>query len=160
MKALLLFFLLGIDACTDSDQEEYEPFSSHSDEIVVKVGVNDLLEAKLTDISSNTGANVVGEAMVTPGGGPFGTEHTVTVEVSEENRYIVDRVSVEIYSPDRPERELEMVRDSEDRALFLLDLVSVGEEGESRTDIFTFKLWDLVGDDDEGPDVEDTASAD
>jgi hypothetical protein len=157
MKALLLLGLLGIKACED-DKLEYAAFSSHDDVVHVKVGAGYLLEDVSTEILSNTGINVVGEAMVSPGGGPIGTEHMLTATVSEENQYIVDRVSVEISSPHRPERELDLVRDSEDRGLFVLDLVSVGEEGESRTDIFNFKFWDVVDDDDEGPGVQDTSS--
>ena len=157
MRALLLLGLLGIEACED-EKTEYEPFSSHEDSVNVKVGSADLLDGESTEVLSNTGANVVGEAMVSPGGGPIGTEHMLTATVSQENQYIVDRVSVEITSPHRPDRELDLVRDSEDRELFVLDLVSVGEDGESRTDIFTFKFWDIVGDDDEGPGVQDTSS--
>jgi len=148
---------MGIEACED-EKTEYEPYSSHDDAVHVKVGDAELLEDVSTEVLSNTGANVVGEATVSPGGGPIGTEHVLTASVTVENRYIVDRVSVEITSPHRPERELDLVRDSEDRGLFVLDLVSVGEEGESRTDIFTFKFWDVVEDDDEGPDVQDTSS--
>jgi len=157
MRALLLLGLLGIEACED-EKTEYEAFSSHEDDVHVKVGSADLLEDASTEILSNTGANLVGEATVSPGGGPIGTEHMLTATVSEENQYIVDRVSVEISSPHRPEREVDLVRDSEDRGLFVLDLVSVGEEGESRTDIFTFKFWDVVDDDDEGPSVQDSSS--
>ena len=141
-----VFFLL---ACSADESDGYEAFGNQEDHVNVRVGVSDLVDDVSTELHSNTEAHVVGEGWVSPGGGPSGTEHHVFVRLSDEASYIVDRVSLNLYSPGRSERDLEMVRDQLDRNLFLLDLVSVGEEsGLSRTDVFTFNLWDLENDED------------
>ncbi|MEE2749927.1 MAG: hypothetical protein VX519_00735 [Myxococcota bacterium] len=141
-----LFFLL---ACPADENDGYEAFGSQDDAVHVRVGVSEVQPDESTELHSNTGEHVVGEGWVSPGGGPSGTEHQVSVRLTEDASYVVDRVSLNLYSPGRSERELDMVRDQLDRSLFLLDLVSVGEEdGLSRTDVFTFKLWDLADDED------------
>ena len=151
-----LLLLLGCQADTD---DGYVAFGAQDDLVNVRVGVSDLMDDAFTDLHSNTDAHILGEGRVSPGGGPGGTEHHVTVRLTEEASYIVDRVTLNLYSPGRSERELEMVRDHLERELFSLDLISVVEEGSSRTDVFTFKLWDL--EDDEDPAISsDTATED
>jgi hypothetical protein len=111
------------------------------------------------DLYSSTGATVVANAEVDPGGGPVGTLHTVVVEIDDIYADVVDRVSLSISSPGHPDRSLDLRLDSAVEGLYSLELLSSGEEDESRSDTFLFELWDLEGDDDAAGDPADTGGA-
>ena len=53
----------------------------------------------------------------------------------------MDRVSVRTSSGERGEDEYDLVQDSAGDGFWLLQIESVGEEGEQRTDTFELRLW-------------------
>jgi hypothetical protein len=135
--ASLLLLALG---CT-SKEVTWTQYNADTDALNVQVGTTDLLPAVSTALHSNTGEVEIGTASVDPGGGPVGTRHVVRVEVGADYKDDVDRVSVRTTSGDRGEDEYDLTADSAGEGLYVYTLESVGEDGETRDDTFTFRLW-------------------
>lgn len=95
----------------------------------------------IADLHSTTGSIVIGTATLDPGSGPPGTDHTLTLLVSDEYEDYVGRASVVVDAGPRGREEIELVQDSADHGLWWRVLTSVGGEGETRTDTFGFRLW-------------------
>ena len=148
---MLLAVLL---ACTESDEVTYAQFNAETDQISIQVGSGDVLDATSVPLYSTTGTVEIGTATADPGGGPIGTEHTLTVEVYDDWENDVSRVSVRTDSGDRGEDEYDLEADSADEGLFQIVLVSVGDEGESREDTFTIRVWE-----NDSADSEDTTGS-
>jgi hypothetical protein len=148
---MLLAVLL---ACTESDEVTYAQFNAETDQISIQVGSGEVLEATSVSLFSTTGTVEIGTATADPGGGPIGTEHTLTVEVYDDWENDVSRVSVRTDSGDRGEDEYDLEADSADEGLFQIVLVSVGDEGESREDTFTIRVWE-----NDSTDTEDTTGS-
>ena len=148
---MLLAVLL---ACTESDEVTYAQFNADTDQISILVGADEVLDPATVPLYSTTGTVEIGSATADPGGGPIGTEHTLTVEVYDDWENDVSRVSVRTDSGDRGEDEYDLEADSADEGLFQIVLVSVGDEGESREDTFTIRLWE-----DDSTDTEDTTGS-
>lgn len=136
---MLLAVLL---ACTEGDEVTYTRFNSDADLLTIQVGTEELLDAVSIPLYSTTGTVEIGSASVDPGGGPIGTIHTLTVEVFDDWENDVSRVSVRTDSGDRGEDEYDLEADSADEGLYLRELSSAGEEGESREDTFTIYVWE------------------
>lgn len=154
-RAALPALLVLLFACNNKDEEVvYDQWNATDDSVDVAVGAA-VGDALTVDLHSSTGAVVVGSATVDPGSGPVGTEHTITVIVADDYANVVDRASVRTASPDRGEDEYDLEADSADEGIYVLTLVSVGDEGEQRTDTLTFRLWDIEGDDDGEGDTAD-----
>lgn len=107
----------------------------------VQITASDVGPPVTTDLTSTSGAIVVGQAEVDPGSGPVGTDHQVVVTV--DNAYVdeVQRVSLEVDSGTRGVSDFELTQDSADKGYWFLDIQSVGDPGETRTDVFSFQLW-------------------
>ncbi len=135
--ALAAGLLLGADC---SSSEEVRERFNQDDTFEVSVGEEILPTAEAT-LSSTTGSVEVGLITLDPGGGPPGTLHTLEVWVDAEYAGEVDAASVVIDSGERGERTLELVPDSADERLYWIELQSVGDEGETRTDVFNLQLW-------------------
>jgi hypothetical protein len=148
---MLLAVLL---ACTESDEVTYAQFNAETDQISIQVGSGEVLDATSVSLFSTTGTVEIGTATADPGGGPIGTEHTLTVEVYDDWENDVSRVSVRTDSGDRGEDEYDLEADSADEGLFQIVLVSVGDEGESREDTFTIRVWE-----NDSTDTEDTTGS-
>ena len=148
---MLLAVLL---ACTESEEVIYAQFNADTDQISIQVGSDDVLDPTSVSLYSTTGTVEIGTATADPGGGPIGTEHTLTVEVYDDWENDVSRVSVRTDSGDRGEDEYDLEADSADEGLFQIVLVSVGDEGESREDTFTIRVWE-----DDSSDTEDTTGS-
>ena len=131
------FLLLG---CEEEDVE-YSQFNGTSDIIEVSVGVDEELPSAEINLLSSTGQVVVGTAAITPGGGPIGTRHTLVVNVDAQWEARVSRAVVSTDAGDRGTEEFTLERDSADAGYHQIDIVSVGEEGESRTDTLTIHLY-------------------
>lgn len=159
-RTLLLALLGGnLFACNKDEEVSYEQFNASDDTLDVEVGVAELLDAVSIDLHSTTGQVVIGTASVDPGGGPIGTEHTVSVEIADDYENKVDRCSVRTDSGDRGKDEFDMDPDSADEGFYSLSLVSVGESDEQRTDTLTIRVWDIVEDEDGDPvETGDTGS--
>lgn len=152
MIAILLLTLAG---CGDEDDAQYTQFNADNDTIEVDVGVADVLPSRQADLHSNTGSELVGTVEVDPGGGPAETVVTISVRVDEAYADIVDRATVRTDSGSRGEDEYEMLADSANESLYWLELRAVAEPGETRTDVFTIRLWDAP----ETGDAEDDTAA-
>ncbi len=137
-----LLAVLALVACKQDDEVRYVQFNAPDDQVTVEVGVDEELDPVGTDLHSSTGEVVVGSAQVSPGGGPVGTEHEVLVIVDDDWQDVVDRASVRVDSGDRGVDEYDLEQDSADEGYYKLSLVSVGDEGEVRSDVFTFRLWE------------------
>ena len=127
-------------SCTETEAE-WVQYNADSDSLDVQVGVADIQDASSVSLYSSTGLVEVGIATISPGGGPIGTEHSISVEISDEYANDVDRVSVRTDTEDRGEDEYDLESDSAGEGLYATTLVSVGDEGEVRTDTLTFRLW-------------------
>jgi len=129
-------------ACTEGDESAYIRFNSESDQLTIQVGTEEVLEAVSVSLYSTTGTVEIGSASVDPGGGPIGTIHTLTVEVFDDWENEVSRVSVRTDSGERGEDEYDLEADSADEGLYLRELSSAGDEGESREDTFSIFVWE------------------
>jgi hypothetical protein len=136
---MLLAVLL---ACSEGDEVTYTQFNSDTDQLTIQVGTEELLDPVTISLYSTTGTVEIGSATADPGGGPIGTRHTLTVEVFDDWENDVSRVSVRTDSGDRGEDEYDLEGDSADEGLFQLELSSVGDEGETREDTFTIRVWE------------------
>ncbi|MDP2316781.1 MAG: hypothetical protein Q8P41_28060 [Pseudomonadota bacterium] len=149
---LAVFALLA--ACTEPDEATYTQYNGDDDSVSVEVGVEtryvvaddgtESPETAQTELTSSTGAVVIGTGTVSPSAGPIGTFHTVIVEVDEEYAEDVDRVAVRTASGERGEDEYDLERDSTGEGYWVFELESQGEEGEQRTDTLTFLLYEEV----------------
>lgn len=151
-----LFALAALAACDKNKQETtWIQFNADDQTLVVEVlpegsPVGDPIEIVLM---SNLRRTEVGVAAVTPGSGPVGTEHLLTVDVADAWEEIVGRVTVVVDSeavkdldgdgePDsRGEGEFELLHDSADLGAWALSLQSLGAKDETRDDRFEVVLW-------------------
>lgn len=136
---------LGILGCQQDEETVWVQFNATDDQLEVEItAAEDLGEAVSTELSSTSSTVVVGSASVDPGSGPVGTDHLVEVDVDFEWEDIIDRVSVRTDSGERGVDEYDLKRDSADHGHWWIELTSVGEEGEERVDVLTFRLWEQV----------------
>lgn len=145
-----------LSGCGDEDTDSNIRLNSADDVVQVEVGVAEVLEARSIELHSNTGAVVVGSATITPGGGPSGTLHQLTVQLTEDFYDEVDRVSVRTDSGARGEDEYELVADLALEGFYSRELQSVADEGEVRTDTLELLLWQ----DQEARETQDSQGAD
>ena len=145
MKAFGIVPLLLVLSCEDEETGTYVQFNNSEDTMVIYVG-SEIMDPHTVELTSSTGDNIVGQATVNPQGGPCGTEHTITVVVNDAYEDQVSRVTVLTDSGDRGQDEYDLEQDSADEGYFKLDLQSSGEDGETREDILSFRLYEFVED--------------
>ncbi len=170
LHAFLGSILLGSAACKDGEIA-WARFNADGDVLVVEVGrdgpvaqdsncadepalcddVAALDGAADTDsdigcicLSSSLRANDVGTATVDPTYGPVGTRHMVRVEVLDAFEDIVQRVTV-YTTGQRGDEEIELRQDSADPGSWAVELESLGETDESRTDRLELRLYEPDG---------------
>ncbi len=141
---------LLVVGCTADEEPTYDQYNDADESVTIEVGAEDLLPAVTVALHSSTGAVEVGSASVDPGGGPVGTEHTVLVEVFDEYASDVARASVRLDAGARGVDEYDLDADSAGEGIWVIELASVGEDGEVRTDTLTFRLWSEVVEDSDG----------
>lgn len=144
-------FLLALFACTEEDTVTYTAYNDDADSVVVEVGVETryttgddgvtVEESVSTALTSSTGTLEVGTATVTPSAGPIGTTHTLLVEVGADYSADVDKVTVVTDSGDRGLDEYDLEKDSAGDGVWVLEIESMGAEGEVREDTLTFRLY-------------------
>ena len=135
------FFLLSCE----EEEVNYNQFNSTTDIMEISVGASEELDPIEISLHSSTGQVVVGNATINPGGGPIGTRHTLVVEVDDTWEAQVSRVIVVTDSGDRGTEEFTLDRDSADPGYHQVDIVSTGEDGETRTDTLTIQLYTEEG---------------
>ena len=138
-KVGIVVWLFSIGSCLEKDAVYWAPYNQDSDQIAVDVGAEQA-DARSTELLSTTGSTVVGEGLVSPGAGPVGTEHTIQVLMVEEFQDDVGRVTIEIEGS-RGVSTHELIQDSAQPELWLVDVTSVGEAQETRQDEIRFTLW-------------------
>ena len=89
-------------------------------------------------------ANDVGTGIATPTFGPVGTRHTLRVEVLDAFQDIVQRVTV-YTEGQRGDDEIDLRQDSADAGSWAIELESLGEPDEVRTDTFEIRLYEPDG---------------
>ena len=144
LRASLLALVIVSAACSEAVETSYEQFNAGDDALSIEVGVADVLDPVSIELWSNTGEVTVGAAEATPGGGPAGTLHEIVVTVSDDYKDVIDRVTIRTDSGERGEDEYDLTRDYADEGIFKLELQSVADDDEIRTDTFTVRLWDAV----------------
>lgn len=132
--------LLGL-GCGDETEKDYTQFNATTDTLTVSIAPDADSAPADIDLKSSTGQVDVGRAILTPGGGPVGTEHQLVVEVNDEYQGQVEEVVISLDSGDRGIEEFTLKRDSADPGYHMIDLISVGEEDEVREDIITIQLF-------------------
>ncbi len=132
--------LFGL-GCGEESDSELEQFNAESDAFTVNIGPNVATDPQEIELRSSTGQVVIGTASLSPGGGPVGTEHLLVVEVADTWQGQVEEVILVVDSGERGTEEFTLKRDSADPGYHQLDIVSVGEEGETREDTFTVQLF-------------------
>lgn len=138
--------LLGVGTCllvgcAKEVETSWSQYNSDDATVAIEVGLAEETEAVTVELVSNTGSVILGTGSVTPGGGPIGTVHTMTVEVSDDYASDIGRVSVRLDAGDRGEDEYDLDADATGEGYWVIQLESVGDEGETRTDTVTFRLW-------------------
>lgn len=159
MRTFATLLWVSAVGCPDSDVE-WARFNATDDQVEVALTTSDTVgDPVSTELHSSTGAVVVGTGTVDPGSGPAGTRHTVQVDVADAYQETVGRVSVFVDAGARGREEFELERDSADIGYWQLEIESYGDAGESRTDTFAFRLWQvadgtLITDFDTGSDTD------
>lgn len=139
--ATVLFACLGTAGCNNDNETTWTQYNASDNIVSIEVGAVDVMEAVTVTLTSNTGEVELGTGTVDPGGGPIGTEHKITVVVAEDYAPDIDRASVRLDAGERGEDEYDLDADATGEGYWVLSLVSVGDEGEARTDTLTFRLW-------------------
>lgn len=138
--------VLLLVACDQGEATTWKQYNAEDNSVVIEVGMAEVLPAVTTALTSNTGAVELGAASVDPGGGPIDTMHTIEVQIESAYAEDIDRVSVRLDAGDRGVDEFNLEADSTGEGIWVLQVRSVGEAGETRTDTLTFRLWDEVVD--------------
>lgn len=139
---LLVAVLVG---CKKDDEVTWTQYNADDNAVLVEVGAAELLPAVAVTLTSSTGSVDIGTGSADPGGGPINdTVYTVRVELLADYADDIDRVSLRTSSGDRGEDEFEMTEDSAGLGIWVYQLQAVGDEGETRSDTLTFRLWDAT----------------
>ena len=146
VKLLAAVWLASIASCLEKNATYWAPYNATDDSVEVAVGrvVGDDV---VVDLSSTTGATLLGEGRISPGSGPVGTEHMLSVMLDDGFEADVGRVTAEANSA-RGLTVHEFDQDSADPALWMVSVTSLGEPDEVRDDTFRFVLWQLSDKDD------------
>ena len=132
--------LLGL-GCGEETEQEYSQFNATTDTLAIVIAPDADDSPAEIELRSSTGQVVVGTAVLTPGGGPVGTEHQLVVEVADTWQGQVEEVVISIDSGDRGVEEFTLKRDSADPGYHQIDIISDGDEDEIREDIMTIQLF-------------------
>jgi hypothetical protein len=139
--------LLTVAGCGGND-EEFDRFNG-DDSVTVRVTAStDLGDPVSTDLTSTTGAVIIGTGSVVPGSGPVGTDHQITVVLDDAYSDEVVKALVRADAGDRGVEDHDLVQDSANHGIWAGTLTSLGAEGEERSDTFTFELFSAAPDSD------------
>jgi hypothetical protein len=132
----------------NKDEVEWERVNGNGDTILVLVtpgtdALGDVITIDLTPVIDRD--NTLGTATVDPASGPVGTEHDLTVEVSEDFEELVQRVTVKVSAEGRGAEEWELQRDPAFIGTWGITVQSLGGPDEKdRDDEFNVRLWSPV----------------
>ena len=148
LKPLGLSVLLALCGCDEDVPTTYSLFNCEEDYTFVYVGEPEIISGDACDgadnieITSSSCEVSVGQATVSPCGGPAGTEHEIVVKVNSTYSHQIAKVTAHLGSGSRGDDEYKLTPDSADEGLYKITLISVGAEGEKRDDLLRIKLWE------------------
>ncbi|MEM6927331.1 MAG: hypothetical protein AAF602_10395 [Myxococcota bacterium] len=154
---------LWLLAC-GSDEVEPALFNAEEQDITVLVRTecteSELAPAELV-LLSNVAELEIGRADVTPGCGPVGTMHVLTIQLFDDQEALVDEAQV-VTVPEsvsdldgdgenepRDRSTYTLDRDLSDPGFFDVELTSLGAPGEERDDRFRIRLLTFPPEDDD-----------
>lgn len=140
-SVLLPCVLFVVAGCTSDTEVSWTQYNASDNAVNIEVGAAEFTEPVSVVLTSNTGAVELGTGSVDPGGGPVGTLHTITVQVADEYASDIGRASVRLDSGDRGVDEFDLEADATGEGYWVVELTSVGNTDEVRTDSLTFRLW-------------------
>ena len=146
IPAIALFFA----GCIEDTEPVWEQYNADDNSVVIAVGQADLLPDVEIVLTSSSGTIPIGVGSVSPGGGPIGTLHAISVVVDGAYAAEVDRAAIRTDSEGRGEDEYDLDADSAGEGYWYSELESVGSDGESRSDTLTFRLYQEVESSDDG----------
>ena len=139
--------LLALAACTkDQDEFPYRAFNATDQVLTLCVGAGEGCEPvpQVVLLSTNSSTEV-GEATVDPDSGPVGTIHRFEVTVDLEWVETVALAQVEL-DGERGSQTWDLRQDSADHGNWVIEIESLGDPDEQRTDTATLLLWELLPD--------------
>lgn len=139
----MIWIAATLFACKNGDEVTWRQFNNTADTIQVEVAPGEPGDAAVADLTSNTGAVIIGSVAVTPGRGPVGTNHLLLLEVDDEWEDRIRRATITSLGA-RGEEQYELRQDAADPGIFDLTLTSLGAEDESRIDEWTITLWEPI----------------
>jgi hypothetical protein len=145
---LAFLVLLAPIGCEEDETISYRLFNCEEDHTFVSVGEDEILTddacdgSDLLELRSSSCEVTVGQATVSPCGGPTDTEHEIVVKVNSTYSHQIAKVTASLESGKRGDEEYKLTPDSADEGLYKITLISVGSEGERRDDLLRIKLWE------------------
>jgi uncharacterized iron-regulated membrane protein len=140
--AALVVAGLAVVGCQGEKEPELIQFNNKTDVLQIDVVDKDVFgDPEEIELLSNTSTVVVGVATVDPGSAPVGTDHQLIVQVDDTWQDVVTLVTVVAAADNRGKEEYELRQDSADHGVWVVTLTSIGDEGETRTDEMTIRLW-------------------
>tara|TARA_B100000575_G_scaffold169200_1_gene135381 strand:- start:862 stop:1347 length:486 start_codon:yes stop_codon:yes gene_type:complete len=142
-----LVLVVPFSGCDEEETITYTLFNCEEDSTFVRVGeervvVGDDCDGdELLQLNSSSCEVSVGQATVSPCGGPIGTEHEIVVKVNSTYSHEISKVTAVLESGQRGEESYTLTPDSADEGLYKVTLISVGSENEQRDDLLRIKLW-------------------
>lgn len=142
-----LVLVLPVLGCDEDETITYTLFNCEEDSTFVRVGAesdvtgDDCEGDDLLQLTSSSCEVNVGQATVSPCGGPIGTEHEIVVKVNSTYSHEISKVTAVLESGQRGEDSYTLTPDSADEGLYKVTLISVGSENEQRDDLLRIKLW-------------------
>lgn len=136
-----LFFAALVPTSCEGGSTSWSRFNATDDALVVQVTASaDLGDARVVALYSNTELVQVGQASVTPGSGPVGTEHQLVVQVDAPWDAQVQRATVTVQSERGVDATFELTQDSASAGMWVIGVRSGGVLGEERTDTWSIAL--------------------
>ncbi len=148
LSTLGVLALLAPLGCEEDEEISYRLFNCEEDHTFVQVGAAEVLSEDacdgddLLELRSSSCEVSVGQASVSPCGGPIDTEHEIVVKVNSTYSHQIAKVTAILDSGTRGEEEYKLTPDSADEGLYKITLISVGSDGEQRDDLLRIQLWE------------------
>ena len=141
-----LFLCTGCNLLPNSDElserfSSFEVFAESSANAIVLIQAELNETPEETDLSSSTGATLVGIGGISPSAGPIGTEHTLYVNVSEPYAEQIVRVEAWVQTDGRGDEFFALEQDSAEPGAWRLNMTSSGATGEERADEIHYTLY-------------------
>ena len=144
LVALAGGLLGGLAGCSGDDELIWQSFNSDDDRLQIEIRPGESIGVATSSLTSNTGLVDVGNVRVEPAVAPVGSSHFVSLVVDEEWAPRIDRATITSFGDRGEGDEYDMIGDTARDGVFELELISLGDPDEQRTDVWIVKLWELV----------------